>query len=175
MKHLADHDPLTGLSEPPRGSPRPCRARSRTSAATASAGALLILDLDGFKAVNDAHGHEAGDRLLVDVSRRAALPACARPTSSPVWAGTSSRSSSRACALQEATVVADKVTAHIRERRLGGPHHPVTASVGVAPFGANHESGEEVMRDADLAMYSAKGAGRDRWAVHGRHQEALQG
>ena len=47
--------------------------------------------------------------------------------------------------------------------------------MGVAPFGAGHESGEEVMRDADLAMYSAKGAGRDRWAVHGRHQETLQG
>jgi diguanylate cyclase (GGDEF)-like protein/PAS domain S-box-containing protein len=173
MKHLADHDPLTGLLNR-RGFSAALQSQVAHTRRYGPAGALLILDLDGFKAVNDAHGHEAGDRLLVDVS--AELRECLRETDVIARLGGDEfaiilpRET-----LEEATVVAEKVTAQIRERGLGGPHHAVTASVGVAPFGANHESGEEVLRDADLAMYSAKGAGRDRWAVHGRHQEALKG
>ena len=173
MKHLADHDPLTGLLNR-RGFSAALQGQVAHTRRYGAAGALLILDLDGFKAVNDAHGHEAGDRLLVDVS--AELRECLRETDVVARLGGDEFAIILPReALDEATIVADKITTQIRERRLGGPHHPVTASVGVAPFGASHESGEEVLRDADLAMYSAKGAGRDRWAVHGRHQEALKG
>ena len=70
--------------------------------------------------------------------------------------------------LDEAAVVAGKIT-----DRLRATGERVTASVGVAPFSAEHESGDDVMRAADLAMYSAKAAGRDRHAVAGRHPDLV--
>ena len=81
LQYLADHDPLTGLLQPP-----PLRARSSSgivayAARYGSPAALLVLDLDHFKYVNDTLGHAAGDELLVRGRRRAARARCARPTS----------------------------------------------------------------------------------------------
>jgi diguanylate cyclase (GGDEF)-like protein len=132
-----------------------------------TAGALLILDLDGFKAINDTQGHDAGDKLLVRVADE--LRACLRETDVLARLGGDEfavilpRET-----LDEAAVVAAKVTDRLRMTGEG-----VTASVGVAPFSAEHESGDGVMRAADLAMYSAKAAGRDRHAVAGRHPDLV--
>jgi diguanylate cyclase (GGDEF)-like protein len=132
-----------------------------------TAGALLILDLDGFKAINDTQGHDAGDKLLVRVADE--LRACLRETDVLARLGGDEfavilpRET-----LDEAAVVAAKVTDRLRMTGEG-----VTASVGVAPFFAEHESGDDVIRAADLAMYSAKAAGRDRHAVAGRHPDLV--
>jgi diguanylate cyclase len=132
-----------------------------------TAGALLILDLDGFKAINDTQGHDAGDKLLVRVADE--LRACLRETDVLARLGGDEfavilpRET-----LDEAAVVAAKVTDRLRMTGEG-----VTAGVGVAPFSAEHESGDGVMRAADLAMYSAKAAGRDRHAVAGRHPDLV--
>jgi PAS domain S-box-containing protein len=77
IRHLADHDALTGLLNR-RGFAAAIQTQVAQSRRYGTAGALLILDLDGFKAVNDAHGHEAGDRLLVGVARE--LRTCLRET-----------------------------------------------------------------------------------------------
>jgi diguanylate cyclase (GGDEF)-like protein/PAS domain S-box-containing protein len=169
MKHLADHDPLTGLLNR-RGFAAALQTQLAHTRRYGTSGALLMLDLDGFKAVNDAQGHDAGDQLLVQVA--AALRSCLRETDVVARLGGDEfavilpRET-----LEDAIVVADKVIERLRECRLGaaGVGLPgATASIGVAPFTGDYQSGEDVLRDADLAMYSAKGAGRDRRAVHGR-------
>jgi diguanylate cyclase (GGDEF)-like protein len=77
IKHLANHDALTGL-------PSLCLGRDRLSSALASAkrrnslAALMFIDLDGFKEVNDTLGHEAGDQVLIEIMKR--LPECLRET-----------------------------------------------------------------------------------------------
>ncbi len=162
IRHLVDHDPLTGLLNR-RGFAAALGAQVAHSRRYGTGGALLILDLDGFKAINDSQGHEAGDKLLVRAARE--LRVCLRETDVLARLGGDEfavilpRET-----LEEAAVVAAKITARLRETRAG-----VTASVGVAPFATEYETGEDVMRAADLAMYSAKGAGRDRHALAGRH------
>jgi diguanylate cyclase (GGDEF)-like protein/PAS domain S-box-containing protein len=175
MRHLADHDPLTGLLNR-RGFSAALQSQLAHTRRYGPSGALLMLDLDGFKAVNDALGHDAGDQLLVQVAQE--LRACLRETDAVARLGGDEfaiilpRET-----IEESTVVADKVITRLRERRLGtgAPGLPgVTASIGIAGFAGGHEVGEDVLRDADLAMYSAKGAGRDRYAIDGRHADALR-
>ena len=166
MRHLVDHDPLTGLLNR-RGLAAAMQTQVAQSRRYGTAGALLVLDLDGFKAINDTLGHDAGDKLLVRVADE--LRACLRETDVLARLGGDEfavilpRET-----LDEAAVVAGKITA-----RLRATGEAVTASVGVAPFSAEHESGDDVMRAADLAMYSAKAAGRDRHAVAGRHPDLV--
>ena len=166
MRHLVDHDPLTGLLNR-RGLAAAMQTQVAQSRRYGTAGALLVLDLDGFKAINDTLGHDAGDKLLVRVADE--LRACLRETDVLARLGGDEfavilpRET-----LDEAAVVAGKIT-----DRLRATGEAVTASVGVAPFSAEHESGDDVMRAADLAMYSAKAAGRDRHAVAGRHPDLV--
>ena len=166
MRHLVDHDPLTGLLNR-RGLAAAMQTQVAQSRRYGTAGALLVLDLDGFKAINDTLGHDAGDKLLVRVTDE--LRACLRETDVLARLGGDEfavilpRET-----LDEAAVVAGKIT-----DRLRATGDAVTASVGVAPFSAEHESGDDVMRAADLAMYSAKAAGRDRHAVAGRHPDLV--
>jgi diguanylate cyclase (GGDEF)-like protein len=166
MRHLADHDPLTGLLNR-RGFAAAMQTQIAQSHRYRTAGALLVLDLDGFKAVNDTHGHDAGDKLLVRVADE--LRACLRVTDVLARLGGDEfavilpRET-----LDEAAVVAAKITDRLRATGVR-----VTASVGVAPFSAEYETGDDVMRAADLAMYSAKAAGRDRHALAGRHPDLV--
>ncbi len=167
MRHLADHDPLTGLLNR-RGLAAALEAQVAHRRRYGAAGALLILDLDGFKAVNDTLGHETGDQLLSRVGIE--LRACLRETDVLARLGGDEfavilpRET-----LAEAAVVAAKITTRLREARL----HGVTASVGVAAFGPGQEDPDELLRAADLAMYSAKAAGRDRHAVHGQQPDLV--
>ena len=91
LRHLADHDALTGLLNR-RGIDRALAQHVARGRRYGAEGALLVLDLDGFKTVNDTLGHAAGDELIVTLRRRAARAACARPTWSRAWAATSSPS-----------------------------------------------------------------------------------
>jgi diguanylate cyclase (GGDEF)-like protein/PAS domain S-box-containing protein len=175
MRHLADHDPLTGLLNR-RGFSAALQSQVAHARRYGPCGALLMLDLDGFKAVNDAQGHDAGDQLLVQVADE--LRECLRETDAVARLGGDEfaiilpRET-----LDEATIVSEKVIERLRGCRLGAGAPGlagVTASIGIAPFVGGEETGEDVLRDADLAMYSAKGAGRDRHAIHGRHADAMR-
>jgi diguanylate cyclase (GGDEF)-like protein/PAS domain S-box-containing protein len=173
MRHLVDHDPLTGLLNR-RGFSEALQHRLAHARRYASGGALLILDLDGFKAVNDALGHDAGDRLLVQVGEE--LRCCLRETDVVARLG----GDEFAVILprgtvDEAAIVAGKITGRLREAALGAAPgvHRVTASIGVAALGDGFEKADDVLRAADLAMYSAKAAGRDRHAVHGHHTDLV--
>jgi diguanylate cyclase (GGDEF)-like protein len=163
LHHQARHDPLTGL-------PNRTVLAERIGTALARSGrlAVLFIDLDGFKAVNDRLGHASGDQLLVAASRR--LRAALRPSDTLIrFAG------------DEFVVVSDDLpdgrsAGVVADRLLGALELPfaldagearVAASIGIALGRVGGEdaerAAEELLRRADAAMYRAKQAGKGRW------------
>ncbi|PTA68111.1 hypothetical protein C8263_08520 [Deinococcus arcticus] len=160
MEHRAFHDGLTGLLNR-AGFYRALRA------ALPGGAAVLLLDLDGFKPVNDAHGHAAGDEVLRVVAQR--LAACGAPHFQAArlggdefaLLGPASQSPQAAQALAERVVaaVAEPVTLS------GGAQVQVTGSVGLARMDGTGASEDSLVRQADAAMYRAKRAGGGRSAA----------
>jgi diguanylate cyclase (GGDEF)-like protein/PAS domain S-box-containing protein len=156
LRHLADHDPLTGLLNR-RGFEAALTAHVARTRRYGAAGALLVLDLDNFKHVNDTHGHHAGDALLSEVAD--GLRERVRETD--VLARLGGDEFAVLLPVEtaaQAEVAAAALVAVVRER---GQAHGVTASLGVAPVDATVTDGEELLVRADRAMYAAKAAGRD--------------
>ena len=161
LEHQAFHDPLTQLANL-----RLFRLRidDRLRRRPPRGGAVVFLDLDDFKTVNDSLGHGAGDRLLQEAARR--ILACLRP------ADTAGRLGGDEFAIlidevggrDQAELVAERVRLRLSEPYdlAPGHGHIVTgASVGVAML-TDGDSTEAVLRAADLAMYAAKDAGKSR-------------
>jgi diguanylate cyclase (GGDEF)-like protein len=133
-----------------------------------AAGALVVLDLDDFKAVNDTLGHHAGDEVIIAV---AGLLKTQLRDSDVIarLGGDEFAILLPAGTVEEAAAVAAKLVRAVREEVtvLGTPRaRRITTSIGVAPFTSAEETGEEVLVNADLAMYEAKEAGRNRHAVY---------
>ena len=166
LRHLADHDPLTGLFNRRRFEQELERQVSEV-ARYGPRGALLVLDLDHFKYVNDALGHHAGDELILSVA--ATLRRRLRDTDILARLGGDEFAVLLPHADEQGArrVAADLVHA-IREEAAvatASGQRRVTTSVGVAPFRTGDMTGEELLIAADLSMYDAKEAGRDRFAV----------
>ena len=185
IRHLAFYDPLTSL--PNR---RLMTDRLRHALAVASRhgrrGALMLLDLDNFKILNDTFGHDAGDQLLVEVATR--LVACVREGDTVARLGgdefvviLEGLDASQTAAMQ-AENVAVKILANlgreyeveVTENVAGNSarvtrRHQCSASIGVAIFDSEELVAEELLKRADTAMYEAKSAGRDtlRFFDHG--------
>jgi diguanylate cyclase (GGDEF)-like protein/PAS domain S-box-containing protein len=160
LTHTALHDPLTGLPNRALFWDRLRQATRRAERAPERLFAVLMLDLDRFKAVNDTLGHLAGDQLLLGVARR--LERCVRPCD------TVSRYGGDEFAILldgirdpgDATRVARRIIRALGEPfRLGSDYASGAGSIGIAVSGGKHERPEELVRSADLAMYRAKGAG----------------
>jgi diguanylate cyclase (GGDEF)-like protein len=166
LQRQASHDPLTGLKNRRRFDEdlRTELARSRRDK---SVGAVLMLDLDNFKQVNDTLGHPAGDRLIVDIAgvlsgRMRATDIVAR-LGGDEFAVVLPR-----CELDEAEDLADGIANSIRlHTPPGEAAPPITASIGIATFGPRSGGFEEVLSAADNALYEAKRAGRDTVRVAG--------
>jgi diguanylate cyclase (GGDEF)-like protein len=161
LQREAGEDALTGLKNRRRFEEdlRAVMARSRRERTT---GALLMIDLDHFKDVNDTHGHPAGDQLIEEIAgvlrRRTRETDVLARLGGDEFAIVLPRSS-----LVEAEVVAEAIVEAIRRHR---PEHDgaeaVTASVGVAMFGHDPRMGyATIVAEADTAMYAAKDSGRD--------------
>jgi diguanylate cyclase (GGDEF)-like protein len=161
LRRQASHDALTGLKNRRRFEEelRTELARSRRYGVP---GALLMLDLDHFKQVNDTLGHGAGDRVIAAVAD--VLRGRARETDVLARLGGDEFAIALPrCELDEAEAVAAEIGAAIREHLEAEDGAPrITASIGIAPFGPAAPVGyEAVLAKADAAMYAAKGSGRD--------------
>lgn len=161
IMHLAHHDPLTGL--PNRLRFRECLEDELERAwDDGTEVAVMCFDLDRFKEVNDVHGHATGDALLVAVAERMqdCLPKHAIPArlSGDEFAVILPRCDSRL----EAATVAQRVVNHVGSAlALGSVQLNVSASGGVTVFPLDGEDPERLMNQADLALYRAKGQGRN--------------
>jgi diguanylate cyclase (GGDEF)-like protein/PAS domain S-box-containing protein len=138
--------------------------------------AVLFLDLDSFKMINDSLGHFVGDQLLLGVAKR--LESCLRDTDTVARPGQEGFTLARMGG-DEFTVLLDEIKApsdanHAAERILkeltapfliNGKEIFTSASIGIALSGPTYQQPEEVMRDADTAMYHAKSLGKSRYEV----------
>jgi diguanylate cyclase (GGDEF)-like protein len=164
LAHQAFHDGLTGLANRALLQDRlgHALARARRSAATVG---VLFCDLDGFKMVNDSLGHDAGDALLVEVARR--LEHNLRDGDTAARLG----GDEFAIAIDETSSaemvsLAQRLLDALREPFvLNGREMFVRASIGIADNAADVLDADELLIRADIAMYSAKSRGRDRYAV----------
>ncbi|MET0494767.1 MAG: diguanylate cyclase [Actinoplanes sp.] len=164
LRHLARHDPLTGLANRTLFYERADHAIATHSRGTSTV-AVIFIDLDGFKKINDTLGHSAGDTVLTEVAAR--LRRCVRAGDTVSRFG-----GDEFVVLAEqvgtidaaATVAASAIRALEQPFDIDGRVHHITASAGVAL----HERGataDTVIRSADEAMYLAKTAGKGRYVV----------
>ncbi|WP_170121440.1 putative bifunctional diguanylate cyclase/phosphodiesterase [Geodermatophilus tzadiensis] len=164
LTRLALHDPLTGLAN---RAVLQQRLTARLSARRDAHSAVLLLDLDDFKSVNDVFGHGAGDAVLLSIAER--LGACVRPEDTVARLGGDEFVVllEAVHGLEEVTAVAQRLIAASNERvEWGAEVFQVGCSVGIALIDpADRRSTDEVVRDADIAMYAAKTAGRNRFEV----------
>lgn len=176
VRHMAFYDALTQLPN------RRLLTDRLTQAITASRrsgcyGAMMYIDLDNFKPLNDRHGHELGDLLLNELARR--LKACVREVDTVARIGgdefvvmLTDLAPDPAASCAQAQLVAAKILASLSEpyvltfcdtgdqtRDVG---HRCTASIGVTLFSHRDTSQEQILQRADTAMYQAKGEGRNR-------------
>ena len=162
LAHLAFHDTLTGLANRALFSDRLTQALAR-SERTGKYVAVLFLDLDNFKTINDSLGHSAGDEVLIAVAQK--LSKCLRRSDTAARLGG-----------DEFAVLVEDVDNHDEVVRLANRimkvlRHPVTiaakkvsatVSIGIT-FGITGSTSEQLLRNADLAMYLAKAQGKDRY------------
>ncbi|HEX3804159.1 MAG TPA: EAL domain-containing protein [Solirubrobacteraceae bacterium] len=173
LHYLADHDPLTGLHNRRRFEAELARVVAE-ALACGERGALLVLDLDGFKIVNDRFGHSVGDDLVAHIGRL--LRQSVRNSDFIARLGGDEFAIIlRDCALPEATGVAEKVLDAIRTRGLVVTPKAtarVTTSIGIALYGPGiNATADELAVEADMAMYEAKADGRNAYAVYSPHGE----
>jgi diguanylate cyclase (GGDEF)-like protein len=172
LQREADEDSLSGLRTRRRFEEevRGAMARSRRDGTT---GALLMLDLDHFKEVNDSYGHPAGDKLIEEVAEVLRK----RTREGDVLGrlgGDEFAVALPSCRSDEATVVAEAIVSAVREHQSADEGvGQITVSVGVAMFGTEAlMSYATLVSEADTAMYAAKDAGGDGFRVF--HPDALR-
>lgn len=172
MRNLAFVDPLTQL--PNR---RFLLDRLRQGLANSRRhgrhGALLFVDLDHFKQVNDTFGHEAGDKLLCEVARRLKLSVregdtVARLGGDEFIVMLEDLGGSRPDAAEKGAAIAKKILVALNKPfSVGLSLHWTTPSIGVTCFSGDDERAEDLLRQADAAMYRAKVGGRNRFETAG--------
>jgi diguanylate cyclase (GGDEF)-like protein/PAS domain S-box-containing protein len=163
IRDLALHDPLTGLANRRLFWDR-LEVELARAARETRCGALLFVDLDGFKSINDRYGHDAGDQVLIEIARRLrdnvrAVDAVGRIGGDEfvvVIAATHEAS--------DALGVAEKLRLALAQPVVDakGTTHRVTASVGIAEFPIHGRDPATLVHHADLAMYEAKRTGKNR-------------
>jgi diguanylate cyclase (GGDEF)-like protein/PAS domain S-box-containing protein len=171
LQHAARHDPLTGLANRARLDELLRLAAQRHNRPGAREAALLFIDLDRFKLINDSLGHQVGDQVLVAVAERLSL--CLRPGDHLVRFG----GDEFVALLDDLACVGD--AERVAQRMLDSLHLPlqvqaqvllVSASIGIAAL-SEENAGLDSLQAADLALYRAKAAGKAQFA---RYSAELQ-
>ena len=176
LRHESVHDALTGLPNRTLFMRRLADATHRARRGQDGLFAVLFLDVDGFKLVNDSMGHHVGDEMLVSIARR--LEACVRGGDIVARLGGDEFAIllERIIDVRDAAMVAERVQESLQQPlSIGGYEHATSASIGVALSTGASEQPEYVLRSADIAMYRAKNSGRGRYEMFDRamHAEAL--
>jgi diguanylate cyclase (GGDEF)-like protein/PAS domain S-box-containing protein len=175
LSYQAMHDPLTGLANRALFDDRLSQAHSRVMR-QGGHGALLLLDLDDFKGVNDTYGHLVGDQLLADVARR--LEHVSRSTDTLCRFGGDEflYLAEGISGPEEAELIAQRFLSALEEPFLiSGLNLEQRASLGVVVWDSNSADVSEVVRDADVALYEAKRLGKSRHFVYvpGMHHQVV--
>jgi diguanylate cyclase (GGDEF)-like protein len=158
--HDAFHDSLTDLPNRALFLDRLGRAVERAKRHEDHSFAVLVVDLDRFNVVNDGLGHSAGDGLLRTVAAR--MAGCVRPEDTLARLGGDEFGVllEGIADVSDATRVAARITGSLARPMPAGEHEtPMTVSIGIAASASGYERAEEVLRDADTAMYRAKAGG----------------
>ena len=166
LAHDAVHDALTGLPNRVLFLDRLQNRLERTKRNTNELFAVMFIDLDRFKVVNDSLGHAVGDQLLITIANR--LKLCVRPND------TISRLGGDEFAVlldvvndvNDTRLVADRIKGRLKTTTiLGAVERSPTASIGIVMFNKNYKTAEELLRDADSAMYYAKAKGGSQYQL----------
>ena len=173
MRHLAHHDTLTGL---------PNRlllnsvltAELARSAATGRSFALHFIDLDRFKNINDGFGHEHGDKLLCEIAARLSLAIRRGDSVARLGGDEFAIVQTDVANAEEAQNFADRIIAAVSQP-FEIEHHAATisASIGITLAPADAGTAEQLLKNADLAMYRAKREGRSCWRFFAAEMQTL--
>jgi diguanylate cyclase (GGDEF)-like protein len=169
LERRALHDPLTGLANRTLFADRAGRALAQRDERVAA----LFLDLDDFKTINDTHGHQAGDQLLVAVAD--ALRRSVRPEDTVARLGGDEFAIliERGATEGGARTLADRLLAALRTPvRVAGRDRSISASIGISLGVSGTATAETLMREADIAMYVAKGDGKGGSSVFDSRRHA---
>ncbi len=166
MHQLVFYDPLTRLPNRRLLQDRLQQARTR-SLRHKTRGAILFIDLDHFKALNDTHGHDVGDLLLIEIAKR--LQDCVRSGDTVARLGgdefvvvLGDLSDDIQLAASVAQEIGEKILTAINQPcHLNGPEYRSTSSIGINLFQGNEIAMEDLLKHADAAMYQAKTSGRN--------------
>ncbi len=186
LRHAAKHDFLTGLPGRVLLSDRLELAINRAKRLPGYKFAVLFLDFDRFKIINDSLGHDVGDRLLISIAER--LRANLREIDSPSRFGEGHlpvRLGGDEFVIlldgitdaRDAVVVAERLQNALSEPHILDGHEVIsTASIGIVTSEGNYERPDDILRDADTAMYQAKSSGKARHVVFDErmHSEAIE-
>jgi len=172
LQHAARHDPLTGLANRDRLTELLDQALQRQGRSGARESALLFIDLDRFKLINDSLGHHIGDQVLIEAARR--LNQCLRPGDHLIRFG----GDEFVVLLDDLACTAD--AERVAQRMLDSLHPPlqiqehqlvVSISIGIAAL-SEENAGLDSLQAADLALYRAKAAGKAQFARYSAEMQA---
>lgn len=165
LSHQALHDPLTGLANRALFDDRLAQAHARVTR-QGGVGAVVLIDLDDFKRVNDTHGHLIGDQVLIEVTRRLEKVTRSSDTLCRFGGDEFLYLAENLARAGEAEKVASRLLGVLVEPlELVGARIDQQASLGVATWDKNIPDTLEIVRRADVALYVAKGEGKGKFAV----------
>jgi len=175
LRHRSLHDPLTGLANRSLFDDRAEHAIARQARKDGTGVAVLFMDLDGFKAVNDTLGHARGDRLLTLVGERLRTVSRATDTVARLGGDEFALLLEDVSSIDAALAVAARANDALAEPfDLGGQPTRTSVSIGVAFRSAQGATLDDLLADADAAMYQAKADGRDRTVLSEGSRTALE-
>ena len=167
----ANFDGLTGLANRSLLGDRLERALAQARRHETKVG-LIFIDLDGFKWINDTLGHDVGDELLIEAARR--LQECVRAEDTVARLGGDEFTVvvQRVTDAESLHNIAEKVVAAMREPfDLGGRSQRLSASVGITVYPEDGKDVQSLLKNADIAMYKAKQAGKNRYQFYAHHMQ----